>query len=378
MTIVVRLVAAALCLLPVLAAAAAPVPPPPQVAARAWLLVDAHSGRVLAEKNADQRMEPASLTKLMTAYAVFHELKNGSVTLDEPVLVSKKAWKMGGSRMFIEVGKRVPVKELLLGMIVQSGNDASIALAEHIGGSEEAFVALMNEHARALGMDNTHFANATGWPHKDHYSTARDLARLTRALITEFPEYYKWYRIKEYTYNGIRQSNRNRLLWLDDRVDGVKTGHTESAGYCLITSAVKGDMRLISVVLGTRSEEARVSVSRALLNYGFRFYDTVRLYAAGEELTRMRAWKGEPGELPLGLAEDLYVTLPRGQRKRLKAHMQVDRLIEAPIEKGRAYGMVQVKVGDEVVAERPLVALMDVPAGGLWRRMVDSIVLLFQ
>lgn len=353
------------------------VPAPPKIAATSYLLLDSKSGHVLVRQNEDKRVEPASLTKLMTAYAVFKELKNGNIKLDEEVLISKKAWKMGGSRMFVEVGKRVSVEDLLMGMIVQSGNDASVALAEHLAGSEDAFASLMNKHAEQLGMLGTHYVNSTGWPHKDHYTTAHDLSLLTRALINEFPEYYSWYSVKEFTFNNIRQSNRNRLLWLDERVDGVKTGHTESAGYCLVTSAKRDSMRLISVVLGTASEDARISASRKLINFGFRFYDTVELYTSNEPLTRMRIWKGAEDEIPLGLAEALFVTLPRGKREQLDASMTMDTEIMAPAHKGEKYGTVDIKLGEEVISSRPLVALRDVPEGSLWQRMVDSVLLLF-
>jgi len=362
------------------AALAAPglVPAPPRLSAKAWLLTDYHSGRVLAEHNADERVEPASLTKMMTAYVVLSEMEKGTIGENDAVLVSEKAWRMQGSKMFIEVGKRVAVHELLKGMVIQSGNDASVALAEHVAGSEDAFVDLMNLYARRLGLTQTHFANATGWPNPDHYTTARDLARLAAALIRDFPDHYELYKEKEYTWNNIRQFNRNRLLWMDDRIDGVKTGHTESAGYCLVASAAQGDMRLISVVLGTASDNARASASRKLLNYGFRFYETFLLHKADEPLTEMRIWKGEQEMLPLGLAEDLYITIPRGQRKKVKASMTVQQQLVAPARKGQPYGEVTIKLGDEILAEKPLVALQDVPEGNLWRTLVDSVLLMFE
>ncbi|MGD8812556.1 MAG: D-alanyl-D-alanine carboxypeptidase family protein, partial [Thioalkalispiraceae bacterium] len=276
------------------------VPAPPAIGAEAYLLIDHHSGRVIAEKNPDKRIEPASLTKLMTAYVVFYEMRNGTLDNEEQVKVSKKAWRMGGSRMFIEVGKSIKVEKLIKGMIIQSGNDATVALAEHIAGSEDGFVTLMNRHAQNLGMTNTNFTNSTGWPDENHYTTAHDLAILTRKLIEQFPEHYALYKIKEYTFNNIRQFNRNRLLWRDDRVDGVKTGHTESAGFCLISSAIQDEMRLIAIVLGTNSEQARENDSRKLLNYGFRFYETFPLHASNEALTSMRIWKGEEEQLALG------------------------------------------------------------------------------
>ena len=353
------------------------IPAPPAVGAKAFLLLDHHSGRVIAEKNADQRIEPASLTKLMTAYVVFYEMRNGSINTDELVTISKKAWKMKGSKMFIEVGKQIAVEKLIKGMIIQSGNDATIALAEHVAGTEDGFVTLMNHHAQNLGMANTHFMNSTGWPDDNHYTTANDMAKLTRKLIQEFPEHYALYKIKEYTFNNIRQFNRNRLLWRDDRVDGVKTGHTESAGYCLISSAKKDDMRLISIVLGTNSEQAREDSSRKLLNYGFRFYETFPLHASNEALTTMRIWKGEEEQLALGLKEPLYITIPRGSRNKVKANMKVDAMITAPAEKGQTFGSVNVTLGGEELVSKPLIALKTINEGGLWRKLVDNVILMF-
>ena len=359
-------------------AAPAIVPAAPTLAAKAWLLIDNNSGRVLAEHNSHQRVEPASLTKMMTAYVVLYEMRNGSFRADDQVRVSEKAWRMKGSRMFIEVNTQVSVDELLKGMIIQSGNDATVALAEHAAGTEAAFVELMNQHAHTLGMTGTHFTNSTGWPDPDHYTTPYDLAILSRALIRDFPEHYSWYRIKEYTYNNIRQFNRNRLLWLDERVDGIKTGHTESAGYCLVASAQQDDMRLISVVLGTDSENARAAASRKLLNYGFRFYETFLLHHAAEPLQNVRIWKGEQETLPLGLQNDLYITIPRGQRNKVKANMTLETNLVAPAKKGQAYGSVNIMLGDEELSQQPLVALEDVPEGGLWRQLVDTVMLMFQ
>ena len=359
-------------------AAPAIVPAAPTLAAKAWLLIDNNSGRVLAEHNSHQRVEPASLTKMMTAYVVLYEMRNGSFRADDQVRVSEKAWRMKGSRMFIEVNTQVSVEELLKGMIIQSGNDATVALAEHAAGSEAAFVELMKQHARTLGMTGTHFTNSTGWPDPDHYTTPYDLAILSRALIRDFPEHYSWYRIKEYTYNNIRQFNRNRLLWLDERVDGIKTGHTESAGYCLVASAQQDDMRLISVVLGTDSENARAAASRKLLNYGFRFYETFLLHHASEPLQNMRIWKGEQETLPLGLQNDLYITIPRGQRNKVKANMTLETNLVAPAKKGQAYGSVNIMLGDEELSQQPLVALEDVPEGGIWRQLVDTVMLMIK
>lgn len=353
------------------------VPAPPNLSAKAWLLIDHNSGRILVEHNSHQRVEPASLTKMMTAYVVLYTMRNGSVSAEDMVRVSEKAWRMKGSRMFIEVNSLVSVDELLKGMIIQSGNDASVALAEHVAGNEDAFVDLMNQHARSLGMTETNFTNSTGWPNAEHYTTPHDLAILSRALIRDFPDHYTWYRIKEYTYNNIRQFNRNRLLWLDDKVDGIKTGHTESAGYCLVASARKDDMRLISIILGTDSDNARASSSRKLLSYGFRFYETFLLHRANEPLENMRIWKGENETVPLGLQEDLYITIPRGQRNKVNANMTVETMLVAPAKKGQTYGNVNIMLGEEKLRQQSLVALEDVPEGGLWRQMIDNIKLLF-
>ena len=363
-----------------LSVSAAPslVPAPPNVGANAYLLIDHNSGHIIAEHNADQRIEPASLTKLMTAYVVVYEIQRGSISLNDEVKVSEKAWRMGGSRMFIEVNTKVPVNELLKGLIVQSGNDATVALAEHVAGTENDFVSLMNQHAQRLGMNDTHFANSTGWPDANHYSTARDLAKLSQAIINDYPEHYAWYKIKDYTYNNIRQSNRNRLLWLDDSVDGIKTGHTESAGYCLISSAIKSDMRLISVVTGTSSETARINSSRKLLNYGFRFYETFLLHDANQTLTDMRVWKGAVETVALGINKPLYVTAPRGIRNRIKEKLQVEAMIEAPVSKGQSFGQINIMVDDEKLVSRPLVALSNVDEGGLWTKLIDNIQLMFK
>lgn len=354
------------------------IPAPPPIAAKAYLLLDFHSGKVLAEKNADKRIQPASLTKLMTAFIVSKALATGSIKLDDKVRISKKAWRTMGSRMFVNVNTLVSVRKLIKGMIVQSGNDATVALAQHVAGSQAAFVTLMNQYARQLGMTHTHFADVTGLPRPTHYSTARDLATLTRALIRDFPQDYHWYSDKVFTYNHIRQYNRNRLLWLDKRVDGLKTGHTKEAGYCLIASAKQGDMRLISVVLGANSSQGRVSASRSLLDYGFRFYNTYKLYAAGQTLATRRIWKGQKKQLKLGLDKGLYITIPRGNRNDIKAKLVVDSTILAPVERGHAYGSVQIDLGHKKLATRPLVALSSMPRGNLWRRLTDSVILLFK
>jgi len=372
------LMAILLWLAAVCAATAQPVPPPPDIEAGAYILQDHHSGRVLAAKNPDKRMEPASLTKMMTAYAVFKEIESGNLALDEEVWISERAWKMIGSRTFVEVDTKVDVETLLKGVIVQSGNDASVALAERVAGTEEAFAQLMNQYARELGMDNTHFTNSTGLPDPDLYTTARDMATMVRALVRDFPELYKWHAIREYTYNNITQHNRNRLLWRDESVDGVKTGYTESAGYCLAASAEREGMRLISVVMGSESPEARTRQIQSLLTYGFRFYETHRLYAASEALTEVRVWKGSRDSLGVGLTEDLYVTVPAGEYDKLSASMDLEAAIMAPVEQGARQGTVTVTFGEDTIAERPLVALQSVAEGGLWRRLTDHVRLMLQ
>ncbi|MCF6257655.1 MAG: D-alanyl-D-alanine carboxypeptidase [Gammaproteobacteria bacterium] len=358
--------------------AATLIPATPKIKAKGYLLIDFNSGRVLAEKKSDQRLEPASLTKMLSAYVIDHELAKGNISLNDEVRISEKAWRMEGSRMFIEVGKKVSVEDLLKGVIIQSGNDATVALAEHVAGSEDAFVSLMNQHAAELGMLDSHFVNSTGLPHKDHYTTPRDLAKLAIALIRDYPTHYAWYSQKEFVYNDIKQYNRNRLLWRNKYVDGIKTGHTESAGYCLVASAERDGMRLISVVLGTRNDETRSSESQKLLTYGFRFFETHRLYKANEPLTTARVWKGAQEELSLGLNEDLYLTIPKGQYKKLEANMDLDARITAPIKQGQAFGSVNISLGDEQYAKRKLIALSPIESGGLFGNLVDEIKLLFE
>jgi D-alanyl-D-alanine carboxypeptidase (penicillin-binding protein 5/6) len=362
----------------VLTIGATPVPSPPAVEARAWLLRDHDSGRIIAEHGADERLEPASLTKMLTIYVVFSEMKAGKIGLDDQVLVSEKAWKMPGSRMFIEVDTRVPVAELIKGVIIQSGNDASVALAEHVAGDEAAFSDLMNQYAARIGLTGSHFVNASGLPHPEHYTTARDMARLASALIRDFPEHYPMHAQKEFVYNDITQYNRNKLLWQDASVDGLKTGHTESAGYCLVASAQRDGMRLVSVVMGTDGESSRARFSRALLSYGFRFFETHRLYEAGQRIHEVRVWKGERERVPLGLRQDLFVTVPRGQYQRLDPSMAVDVRLEAPLVKGQVLGELRVGFDGEFLVERPLVALESVREGSLWQRASDSVRLLFQ
>jgi D-alanyl-D-alanine carboxypeptidase (penicillin-binding protein 5/6) len=360
------------------AQSAGPIPKPPAVGAKGYLVEDFLSGQAIAEKNADEPLEPASITKLMTAYVVFKELNNGSLSLSDKVRISEKAWRTPGSRMFVEVNTQVAVADLIKGMIIQSGNDATVALAEQVAGSEDSFAALMNQHAQRLGMTHTHFVNSTGLPDKEHYTTARDIVRIARALIKEFPEYYRWYSEKKFTFNEITQYNRNKLLWRDESVDGMKTGHTETAGYCLVTSADRDGMRLISVVLGTKSEEARADASQALLNYGFRFYETHKLYDAGTKLTSSRVWKGASENVDLGLADTLYVTIPRGQYKNLDASMQLHEQILAPVSDGQPLGEVVVRLGDQTVADKSLVALQPVAEGNFWQRIVDEALLYFE
>ena len=359
-------------------AAPALIPAPPRVNAKAYLLLDHNSGQILAEHNADEKIEPASLTKLMTAYVVLFEIERGGISIEDEVKISEKAWRMGGSRMFIRVNSHVSVKELLKGLIIQSGNDASVALAEHVASNEEAFVELMNQHAQRLNMNATHFNNSTGWPDDNHFTTARDLATLSRAIINDFPTHYSAYKEKEYTYNNIRQYNRNRLLWLDDRVDGLKTGHTDAAGYCLISSAKQNKMRLISVVTGTTKDEARIAASRKLLNYGFRFFETNLVHKANTEITNMRVWKGEEQKLSLGLLKDIYITIPKGLGSNVKNNLKLEAMIIAPVVQGQSYGKLDIVLDDKKLASRELVALSAVNEGSIWRKLVDNIQLMFQ
>ncbi|MES9923133.1 MAG: D-alanyl-D-alanine carboxypeptidase family protein [Candidatus Thiodiazotropha endolucinida] len=363
------------CLITFTTYAAVPTPAPPDVAASGYLLVDFHSGKVLAEKGAGNRLEPASLTKIMTAYAVFRELKQGNINLEDSVLISEKAWRTPGSRMFIEVGKKVKVIDLVKGMIIQSGNDACVALAEHIAGSEDTFAELMNNIARELGMTDTHFTNSTGLPDDDHYTTPADIAKVAAATIRDFPEYYPWYSDKSFVFNDITQHNRNKLLWRDNSVDGIKTGHTEAAGYCLVASAQRENMRLISVVMGTKGEEARAQASQSLLNYGFRFYETHQLYTAGEVLNRTRIWKGDKEKLPLGLSQDLNVTIPRHQYQNLDARMEIEPKIMAPVKQGEVLGHVSISLNGEPVTKAPLVALKSIADGNIWQLIKDSALL---
>ncbi len=345
----------------------------PELDASSYLLIDFQSGDTLVEKNAYQRIEPASITKVMTAYVIYQELAAGNISIDDDVLISQKAWEMKGSRMFVKLGKKVKLHEMLLGLIVQSGNDAAVALAEHIAGSEEAFVARMNLVAKELKLNDTHYENVTGWPSPNHYTTASDIAKLAKYLITNFPEHYKTYSQKEYTYNKINQRNRNQLLWKDKSVDGIKTGHTESAGYCLAASAKRNGMRLISIILGTNSSEERTAYTRQLLEFGFRFYETHLLYKAGSVLTEARVWKGNKNNVPLGTIDDLYVTIQKNQYKTLKGIMEINTGIDAPIKRGDVLGKIALTYNGKVVREAPLIAMQNVDEGGYWDRVIDSV-----
>lgn len=355
-----------------------PVPAPPVIGATSYLMIDAKSGHELASLKPDTPVPPASLTKIMTAYVVFHALKEGQITLEDEVTISEKAWRMQGSRMFVEVGKRVRVEDLLLGIIVQSGNDASVALAEYVAGSESVFAEMMNQSAQQLGMLSTHFVNVTGWPDDDHYSTARDLTTLTRAMIKEFPDYYVWHSLKEFQWGDIKQPNRNSLLWRDDSFDGLKTGHTEAAGYCLVASAERDGMRVISAVLGTASDKARINGSAALIDYGFRFFETHLLYKAGEEVTRARIWKSANEYTPLGVIEDLYVTVPRGRYDSLESVHNMPAILMAPVATGQPLAEIKVSLDGNDVVHEQLSALEDNPSGSFWQRTVDSMKLWFE
>ncbi|RDH42624.1 D-alanyl-D-alanine carboxypeptidase family protein [Zooshikella ganghwensis] len=365
--------------------AATIIPSPPQLAAKSYLLFDADTGKVLVEQDADKRLPPASLTKLMTAYVADNELRAGNISLDDQVLVSEKAWRMKGSLMFIEVNSKVSVGDLLKGIIIVSGNDASVALAEHIAGSEESFASLMNATAQKLGMSNSHFVNSTGWPAENHYTTARDLATLAKAIIYEHPDRYAVYKEKYFQYgtdkktgNPLRrQANRNSLLWRDDDVDGLKTGHTEEAGYCLVSSAKKDGRRLIAVVMGTKSPKARASESQKLLTYGFRFFENVAIKKGGIPLQQAEIWKGTTDKVSVGITEDLIITVPRGKTDSVKTNVQLNTLLEAPVAKGQTLGSIEVKLDDKVLEQVPIVALDAVDEAGFFKVIWDEIRLFF-
>jgi D-alanyl-D-alanine carboxypeptidase (penicillin-binding protein 5/6) len=362
-------------------AAPAIIPAPPQIAASGYILIDADSGKVITEKNADERLPPASLTKLMTSYVLSSEIEEGTVANDDMVTISDQAWAQnpvfaGSSLMWIEVGKQVKLEDLHRGVVISSGNDASVAVAEHLSGSESAFADVMNQHAQLLGMNDSNFVNAHGLPSPDHYMTARDLATLTKAIL-KFPVEYALYSEPDFTYNKIRQTNRNRLLWKDDSVDGLKTGYTREAGYCLVTSAKKNGMRLISVVMGAKSQTGREQETQKLLAYGFRYFETHQLYTKGDELTQVKVWAGVGDQLALGVERDIYLTIPRGKHKNIEALINVGDVIKAPITKGKEYGELVVSLSGEELLKEPLLALQSVEEGGFFKRCWDVIALFF-
>lgn len=352
-------------------------PQAPQITARSHILLDFLSGAILSEYNSDMRVEPASITKIMTSYVVFQELHAGGLSLDELVTVSEKAWRMEGSRMFIEVDKQVKVGDLIRGMVVQSGNDASVALAEHIAGTESAFADLMNQYAERIGMVGTHYVNVTGLPDPEHYTTAADVASLSRALIRDFPEQYAYYAEHEFTFNDVRQSNRNLLLFRDDRVDGIKTGHTNAAGYCLAASSVSDGMRLVSAVMGTGSETERAEQTQTLLNFGHRFYETVQLYERGQQLGQMRVWRGAEAQVSLQIPDDIYLTIPRGRYADLSAKMELQEPLEAPVQLGQQLGLIIVSLDDKELLRQPLVSVESVTPGNWIKRWWHGVRLRF-
>ncbi|MDO7590776.1 MAG: D-alanyl-D-alanine carboxypeptidase [SAR86 cluster bacterium] len=357
------------------------VPKAPKLNLSSYILIEASTNTVIAEFNSDNQIAPASMTKVMSGYVIADQIANGSISLDDKVLISEKAWKTGGSKMFIEAGKRVSVKDLLSGIIIQSGNDATIAMAEYVAGSEEGFVDFMNAYASEMGLTNSLFQNSTGFSDPNHFSSAKDLAKLTQALINNFPDHYATYKEKEFTFSGIRQLNRNKLLWRDDSVDGVKTGHTDSAGFCLISSAQRNDMRLIAVVAGSESENERLTASQRLLEYGFRFYATQKLVSQEIKVTTAKVWGGKTDEVALGSTKDIYLTLPRSEFKNIKANYQFNNNLQAPIEIGQMIGSIEFTSNDRVVLSAPLVAIETVEAKGffgmLWSRLVYWITTLF-
>lgn len=349
------------------------VPQPPDVKAESYFVVDFASQQIIAARRADERVHPASLTKLMTSFVAFRALDDGVIRLDDQVLVSEKAWRTGGSRMFIEVDSYVTMDDLLRGLIVQSGNDASIAIAEHIAGNEDAFVGLMNAQAKTLGMHDTVYRNSSGLPAKGHYSSARDMATLARAILAEFPHRYARFSQREFSYNEIHQYNRNKLLWRDQSVDGLKTGYTAAAGYCMVSSAERGGMRLIAVVMGMPSSVARTEGSRALLEYGFENYETTKLFSKGERISEIRVSKGTPDKVGVGVSRDLYVTLPRGYRALIAASPMISRSVSAPLQLHQPVGEISVEFRGETILAEPLVALTRVAVGGLWIRSIDQV-----
>ena len=353
------------------------IPSPPQIAASSFILMDPLSGRVIMEENSRERLPPASLTKMMTAYIAERELDKGRISMSDTVPISVKAWRTEGSRTFVQEGTEVSVEDLLRGVIIQSGNDASVALAEFVAGSEDAFVDIMNQQAEILGMNDTNFATATGLPAPDQFATAKDLAILARAIINDYPANYPLYAEKHFTFNNIRQPNRNNLLWRDDSVDGLKTGHTQEAGYCLVASAKRNDTRLIAVVMGASSTNARAQEIQKMLNYGFRYYQTERLFSTGQELMQARVWSGESDQLSLGTLEDVYVTIPRGSRDSLESVIELDTVIKSPVAVGDELGRVKVTLEGETVVDQPVLALSDVAKGGFFKRVWDAVKLFF-
>ncbi len=355
--------------------AATPIPAAPALTLKSYVLTEFESGQILAQQNADLRVEPASITKIMAAYIAFIELRAGRLKLNDEVTISEKAWRMEGSRMFAEVGDKIPVEQLILGMIVQSGNDSTVALAEHIAGSEEAFVAMMNDAAKKIGLTGTHFTNAPGLSDPEHYSTATDIAKLARTIISEFPDYYKWYSVREYTWNDVKQYNRNQLLARDNSVDGMKTGHTENAGYCLVSSAQRDGFRLIAVIMGADSESTRTTQSQSVLNYGFRFFEAHQLYGAQQVLASPMVYKGASDTVKIGMINALRVVIPRGHYPKLSASMEMPKSLIAPFAKQQALGKLSIKLDGKLIAERSLVAIDAVPEGGFFTRMADGIAL---
>ncbi|SFW55169.1 D-alanyl-D-alanine carboxypeptidase family protein [Luteibacter sp. UNCMF366Tsu5.1] len=360
----------------------APVPPPPDVEGKSWVLMDYNTGQIIASKDPDLQLEPASITKVMTDYVVSAEIGNGKIHMTDPVTISENAWRGGGagtdgSTSFLKLNSQVPLKDLLYGMIIQSGNDAAIALAEHTAGSEPAFANLMNAYAKQLGMTHSNFQNASGYPVANHYTTARDIAVLSRALIHDFPEDYAISAVKEFEWNGIKQHNRNLLLWRDNTVDGIKTGHTAAAGYCLAASAKQGDARMIAIVMGASSEKGRADAALALLNYGFRFYESHKLYEANKPLATPKLWKGAENTIALGLTEDALVSVKRGDYDKLKANLDIPATLIAPFKKGQQVGTLRVTLDGQPVLTAPLVALADAPEGGFFSRLWDTIMLWF-
>ena len=358
-------------------AVAGPIPKPPNLQVESYVIMDFNSGTIIASKNPDVPLPPASITKIMTSYVAFTELRDGSLRLDDQVLISKKAWKTGGSKMFIEVGKKVKVSDLLQGIVTSSGNDASVAIAEHISGDVDTFSLYMNQLGENLGLLNSNFTNPTGLPHKDLYTSARDVAILSRSLIAKFPEYYRLYSQKEYVYNEIKQYSRNKLLFIDDRVDGIKTGFTRRAGYCLAASAKRGNRRLITVVLGAKTPDYRIDATKALLEYGFRFYETHKIFKRQALVHNARIYNGEKREIKLGVEEDFYISIPRKQIKNIKKGFVIDRNISAPISRNTALGFAVVKLDGEIVAKAKLIALEDIKEGSFYRKTVDSLLQIF-